>query len=63
MLHLKSADPAIPEVTLVLAADGTLAGWSSDGRVYGPRFYHGLSTSWDDGHLDELIRRFAERLR
>jgi len=63
MLHLKSADLAVPQVTLVLPADGTLAGWSSDGHVYGPRFYHGLRTSWGGGHLEELIRRFAERLR
>jgi hypothetical protein len=63
MLHLKSAAPDVPELTLVLASDGILAGWSSDGRVYGPRFYHQVRTAWDGGHLEELIRRFAERLR
>jgi hypothetical protein len=63
MLHLKSSAPQLAEITVIMASDGTLAGWSSDGRVYGPRFYHQLQTSWDGGHLEELIQRFAERLR
>jgi hypothetical protein len=63
LLHLKSANNSIPEVTLVLTNHGPLAGWSSDGRVYGPKYFHGSNTSYDSKHLDDLIRRFTENLR
>ena len=67
MLHLKSSDPAVPEVTLVLAND-RLAGWASDGTAFGPPFFfgdpppagHGADR---DGHFANLIRRFTARLR
>jgi hypothetical protein len=62
LLHLQSADRNLPEITLVLNNDGPLAGWSSDGRLYGPKFFHGSDTTWDARHLDDLIRRFTERL-
>jgi hypothetical protein len=38
LLHLKSHDPAIPEVSLVLA-DGEVAGWDSVGHRCGPGFF------------------------
>jgi hypothetical protein len=63
LLHLRPADRTIPEVTLVLPAAGPLAGWSSDGRVYGPCRFHGQQTSFDFRMLDELIRRFTGPLR
>jgi hypothetical protein len=63
MLHLKSHDRSIPEVTLLLTNNGPLAGWSSDGRVYGPKYFHGSNTSHDPKHLEDLIHRFTENLR
>lgn len=42
MLHLKPADPSVPEVTIVLK-DGALAGWLSDGRLWGDSYFTGTS--------------------
>jgi hypothetical protein len=63
LLHLKSANTSIPEITIVLVNQGPLAGWSSDGRVYGPKYFHGSDVSHDPSHLADLIRRFTENLR
>jgi hypothetical protein len=38
MLHLKSHDPSLAEISLVLS-DGEVAGWTSDGYVCGPSFF------------------------
>jgi hypothetical protein len=38
LLHLASADRSLPQCTLVLT-DGQLAGWLSDGRVFGPEYW------------------------
>jgi hypothetical protein len=38
LLHLKSHDPSLAEVSLVLS-DGEVAGWTSDGLVCGPSFF------------------------
>ncbi|KAF0177789.1 MAG: Uncharacterized protein FD161_2233 [Limisphaerales bacterium] len=38
LLHFKSQDATLAEVTLVLA-DGEVAGWTSDGHVCGPQFF------------------------
>jgi hypothetical protein len=38
LLHLKSHDPSLAEVSLVLS-DGEVAGWTSDGYVCGPSFF------------------------
>lgn len=43
LLHLKSSDRALPELTLVLAPDAEVSGWASDDRVWGLRFYTGRS--------------------
>jgi hypothetical protein len=40
MLHLRSSQPAIPELTLVLCA-GALAGWCADGRWFGAAYFIG----------------------
>ena len=42
LLHLRSSDRTIPEVTIVLA-DGELGGWCSDGRLWGAKYYTGRS--------------------
>jgi MoxR-vWA-beta-propeller ternary system domain bpX0/MoxR-vWA-beta-propeller ternary system domain bpX1 len=38
LLHLKSHDPSLAEISLVLS-DGEVAGWTSDGYVCGPSFF------------------------
>jgi hypothetical protein len=38
LLHFKSSNPDVPEVSVVLA-DGEVAGWTSDGCVCGPSFF------------------------
>lgn len=38
LLHFKSQDATLAEVSLVLA-DGEVAGWTSDGHVCGPQFF------------------------
>lgn len=51
MLHLRSSDPDIAEITMTLS-HGACAGWCSDGTVFGMKFHVG------DGPqkpLDEVI--------
>jgi hypothetical protein len=43
MLHLKSSDRSLPEVTLVLR-DGHLAGWTSQGWTFGMDYFTGAET-------------------
>jgi len=38
LLHLKSHEQNVPEVSLILS-DNDLAGWTSDGHVCGPQFF------------------------
>lgn len=41
LLHLKSSDRSIPEVTMVLHEEGPTAGWSSNGRYWGNSYFIG----------------------
>ena len=52
MLHLKSSDRSIPEVTLVLR-DGALAGWTSEGRTFGMAYFAGETAGHGDGRVSE----------
>jgi hypothetical protein len=56
LLHLKSHDPALPEVSLVLA-DGEVAGWTSDGACCGPEFF------FEGQHHSEPARVFQSLMR
>jgi len=61
LLHLKSHDPAIPEISLVLS-DGEVAGWTSDGLVCGSAFFfEGLHHS-EPKRVFERILQFLYRL-
>ena len=55
LLHFKSKDPNLPEVSLVLSS-GEVAGWTSDGHVCGPAFF------FEDGQTSEPAKVF-ERLQ
>jgi len=56
LLHFKSGDPAVPEISLVLS-DGEVAGWTSDGCVCGPPFF------FDGPYTSEPVRIFEQLLR
>ena len=62
LLHLKSADKSLPEISLVLS-DQTVAAWSSEGKVCGPAYFIGDATPTDPGYFDDLVHRFTARLR
>ena len=63
MLHLKSSDLTIPELTLVLC-DGALAGWCADGRWFGPAYFIGDHTPTNGAVIyDEVLKPFVARLR
>lgn len=62
MLHLKSVDRSLPEITLVLTS-GKLAGWSSDGRLFGPAFFTGDKPTVEARVFHEELSRFIARVR
>lgn len=63
LLHLRSSDPAVPEISIVLT-DGALAGWCSDGRLWGRSYFIGEYDSASMSSVFETaIKAFAERLR
>jgi hypothetical protein len=61
LLHLMSSDRSLPEISLVLGSDG-IAGWVSDGRVWGPTYYKGLPLDEDEISWNDILE-FAARLR
>ncbi|WP_166831242.1 hypothetical protein [Thalassoroseus pseudoceratinae] len=62
LLHLRSSDRSIPEATIVLT-DFELAGWSSDGRMWGPRYYLGHHSATDPEIIvKEILRPFVKRI-
>jgi hypothetical protein len=61
LLHFKSSDPALPEVSVVLA-NGEVAGWTSDGCVCGPSFFFDGPHTSDPKGVFERIMRFFDRL-
>jgi hypothetical protein len=65
LLHLKSSDRNLPELTLVLVHSGEQAAWSSDGRLWGPTFYTGIerSAARPGQELLTEIDAFLARLR
>ena len=62
MVHLKSADPDLPELTLVLH-DGATAAWSTDGCRHGPPFFQGEASVMDGRPMFKTVQRFAAGLR
>ncbi len=63
LLHLKSSDKSLPEVSLTLL-DGRLAGWCSRGQIFGnPYFIGNRHKASDLSVFKTAIRPFCERLR
>jgi hypothetical protein len=63
IVHLKSGDRSIPEVSIALTND-RVAAWSSDGRVCGPPWLIGDNVVVSEpAYFMRLIRQFVERLR
>lgn len=65
LLHLKSSDRTLPDLTLVLAQDAEVSGWASDGRVWGLRFHTGRSPeeARPGEELQAEIEAFVGRLK
>ena len=63
LLHLRSSDRSLSEISIVLT-DGSLAGWCSDGRLWGDRYFTGerIDASPQQVH-ESIIKAFAKRLR
>lgn len=62
LLHLKSADPKVPELSIVLTT-WPLAGWASDGRVLGNAVFLPDGPAEPISGLAEILRQFLVRLR
>ncbi|HEV3342119.1 MAG TPA: hypothetical protein VG125_17260, partial [Pirellulales bacterium] len=65
LLHLRSSDRGLAELTVVLVQSGEVAAWASDGRIWGATFYTGMTeetTCPGEGLLAE-IDAFVTRLR
>lgn len=65
LLHLKSGDRALSELTLVLGDEGPASAWASDGRMWGKEFYTGRKPDAlsPPEELVQLIGEFIARLR
>jgi len=62
LLHLRSSDRTLPEATIVLC-EGSLAGWLSDGRVWGPNFFHGMMRAINFTEVyDQVLRPMIDRM-
>ena len=62
LLHLRSADPAISEVSMVLY-DDVVSGWCSDGRMWGSEYFIGdLPAAPAREVFETCIRPFGQRL-
>jgi hypothetical protein len=60
MLHLKSSDPSLPEITILLTTP--IAIWASDGRSWGTEYHDAALPLKDQGWAD-LLRGFIRGLR
>ena len=58
LLHFKSADPSLPEISLVLSA-GEVAAWTSDGFTAGPAFFFEETRPSEPGEISERLARFV----
>jgi hypothetical protein len=65
LLHLKSSDKSIPEITIVMIMGRQTACWAADGRVCGSPYFTGVTTAESHdvtGFYYNYIQRFIDRL-
>ena len=62
LLHLRSAHPSVPEVSIVLIGEGSTAAWASDGVTSGPRYFVGDSPTVPGDEFFKRIQEFTSRL-
>ncbi|MDB5357373.1 MAG: hypothetical protein JWN24_3826 [Phycisphaerales bacterium] len=62
MLHLKSSDHSVPELSIVLS-NRRPAAWSSEGKVCGPEYFIGDAQPTGGFYFQSLLRQFVARLR
>jgi hypothetical protein len=61
LLHLKSHDSSVPEISLVLSGE-EVAGWTSDGHVCGPKFFFDGDHDSDPERVFECLLQFLNYL-
>jgi hypothetical protein len=65
MLHLRSANPDIPEITIVMVLNRATACWASDGTAAGNRYFinEKISTVISVSHFNEAyIQKYIDQL-
>lgn len=65
LLHLRSAEASVPEITLVLVLNQPTAAWAADGTVSGSTYFTGPNPSRQltvPGFYQQYIQRFIEHL-
>jgi hypothetical protein len=60
LLHLRSSNVEIPELTIVLSEKPS-GGWCSDGNVFGPESF-GVATTSSQQVFDEILNAFAKHV-
>jgi hypothetical protein len=60
LVHLQSPDPALPELTLILAAQHAPAVWDSHGKVWGNTYFLGSRAQTPAKHFWLILARYAE---
>jgi hypothetical protein len=63
LVHLRSSDPAVPEMSLVLADGAVVSGWASDGSVCGDRYFTGDGSLVPPAEFLARVAEFVSRLR
>ncbi len=62
MLHFRSRNKDLPEFTLTLCVGLPLAGWASDGTMWGPEFFIGSKEAARNEVVLSLLIRFSNAL-
>ncbi|PJJ59945.1 hypothetical protein [Hymenobacter chitinivorans] len=65
LLHLRSADASVPEITLTLVLGQPLAFWAADGTVCGPTYFTGVAREQSlsaPEFYEQYLRRFISSL-
>ncbi|MFT3868782.1 MAG: hypothetical protein QM715_09900 [Nibricoccus sp.] len=61
LLHLRSSDSSVPELTLTLN-QADMAAWCSDGHICGPEFFVGKDMPVSSEHAATVLKSFCDRL-